>query len=574
MSHTKFSDEITKENTRHKQIPLKNLLTNSKPLSVDSNEYAINSQILSSITEISSYNSYGDYEMSKTTTQNESEIREKTHNSEQKRKNKPKNVTSFLEAIVKNSHFKNKLQENICRICLYDASFLYNGPLITPCKCRNNLKYIHEECLKTILLLKKRNIHETFCESCKSRIISKIEYENVFFPKKIFRNSMIPFIKTFFLFISLLCLLLQLIIFIFFIEIDFGFLDLQEENVSTNKNKNKNAYFIVLIFFVWISFLVFISMAFAKNFKNSFYIKKIKSWTFENYSPIEQNKKEEEEIKENCLAKWCPINFILIMKKNEISNKIQEKYEISIIEKKEFEIINEPTPPIVLPKEEVFVHLEEKFGDINNIESAKFNNNFSYTPAPESHHDSQKKPQKFNFTFRNNETFLKPILFHDENKDNAPIKIDTTKNISNSLDNTFNKNENLIAINENENKSFEIPIRTRNIIPWKNTFQKGIKKISKEKTLKDIESFQKTLNKDFINFDSSKHLKFKIMLTIYAYSLQYIKELQQEKPENKDSQINNLVKSERNSQQTGTSHRNSNKKKPLCLKKKRDQIYN
>jgi len=178
--------------------------TNPKMTSTDSNEYTINSQILSSQTEMSSYNSYGDFDEKNPnkSTQNETENGSKSINTfdDNNRKHKKKQIAFVLEAIFKNCRGRTKITQKICKLCLYDASLTDFGSLLAPCKCRGNLRYIHEECLKTYLILRKHDLERTSCESCKAQISMKIEYKSCFYPGKILKEGLISFVISVLLF--------------------------------------------------------------------------------------------------------------------------------------------------------------------------------------------------------------------------------------------------------------------------------------------------------------------------------------------------------------------------------------
>ncbi len=52
-----------------------------------------------------------------------------------------------VEGLCKNLHF---IPSKECRICYTNDEEL--GTLVTPCKCKGSLKYIHPECLKAWII--------------------------------------------------------------------------------------------------------------------------------------------------------------------------------------------------------------------------------------------------------------------------------------------------------------------------------------------------------------------------------------------------------------------------------------
>lgn len=519
-----FSDEPNEKQKNKLPKPKLSNLSQIDPKKIyESNQSTVNSQILSAITELSSYNSYGDFDASKSGP-NDSDIRKTNQTSETRKKSSNKTISSYLEAILKNSMGKIPSEEKICRICLYDSNFISNGPLISPCKCRHGLNYIHEECLKTLLILKKQNIIEPFCGKCKSKIKTVLEFQKVFFPKKILKEGFFPFLIGIFLIISLLSLWLLMAIFIFFYD----------KPSFTNGSKRNEMYIMMFLS----SFLtIFLIISLVTYIKKSFFIKKVKNWKIIN--ELDTSKIEIEEVNSKSFFKWCPLSFFK-KKKSEAVDKISEKYEINIIRIEEslVQYANENIVNNISNNIELVQNFDKQIE--GNMESAKFN--FSNLPL--------ETFNKKNFTFRTNDgaSNIKPSNPQEETKDQT--NLDKNK-------------QNLI----NDNKIIEIPIlRSRNIVPLKNTFQKSFKKIFKKNLLNDFDKFDKTLNKDFFNFQSSKTFQFKIILIIHAYSLQYIQEIQRQ---NGLKKVN--VKEERSRQRNHPKpnlNSSSNKKKPLCLKKK------
>ena len=116
--------------------------------------------------------------------------------------NKSKNQNNLKHEINNNNINNNNNKKRICRICFEDESI---SPLINPCQCKGDIKYIHLSCLqkwiKTKISTQINNkdkciiysYEKIFCEICKSEIPDLIKKEN----NKIYEiwnfNDEIPF---------------------------------------------------------------------------------------------------------------------------------------------------------------------------------------------------------------------------------------------------------------------------------------------------------------------------------------------------------------------------------------------
>ena len=68
--------------------------------------------------------------------------------------------------------YKSVKEDSVCRICMEDHS---SGYLISPCRCSGSLSLIHEDCLKSWLVSKTRDIIESRCEICQTKFSMSVE---------------------------------------------------------------------------------------------------------------------------------------------------------------------------------------------------------------------------------------------------------------------------------------------------------------------------------------------------------------------------------------------------------------
>ena len=67
-------------------------------------------------------------------------------------------------------------EESQCRICMEPRQ--PGKSLISPCRCRGSLKFVHEECLKTWLVSLDGRIDEAKCELCKTQFQMEFKIRN------------------------------------------------------------------------------------------------------------------------------------------------------------------------------------------------------------------------------------------------------------------------------------------------------------------------------------------------------------------------------------------------------------
>ena len=566
--HQTFQDEPKYNQTQPENTANNtSIMKNCQKTNTDSNEYTINSQILSSITEMSSYNSYGDFDEKNPSksTLNDNEIGSKsiTSTDDHHRVRKKKQITSVLEAIFKNCRGRTKMTDKICRLCLYDNNLNDFGSLITPCKCRGNLKHVHEECMKTFLVLRKHDLDRTFCESCKTQIRMKIEYKNSFYPEKIFKEGLISFLIAFLLFLVLCCLLFILTIYLAFFEMDGSILNLKEDF------KDNRVLFILALSIGWIVCFFSVCVGLLSNLNEACFVKRIQNWKILNCTQANEQKKEaldeEEEAPQGFFRKWCPLHFLRFRETSEpVSNKIQNKYEFFIISKEIFKvkqtIIDESkkspiknNSPVEFdkPSAKFNIEIQEKFSAVAN-------------PTPENP-EKIKKTGKINFTFRVDENFpSKSIPNHEEPKPKLGIQNDQIIDIKPVTKDLLNEKEAYSFFHEKnvkvESDNYDIPIIARGLTKnRRNSFQNNLKRVSKERLLEDINNVTNVISKAFINQDFNSFVRIKIILKIHSFSLEYVRKI------NRNLELKNKNTVKPNARITESQ---IDKKKMLCLKKK------
>ena len=67
--------------------------------------------------------------------------------------------------------------EKICRICF--ESEIPDNLLISPCRCKGSMKYVHQECLKVWLLSQFIDLNESTCDICKNKLYMNIKLQTI-----------------------------------------------------------------------------------------------------------------------------------------------------------------------------------------------------------------------------------------------------------------------------------------------------------------------------------------------------------------------------------------------------------
>lgn len=84
---------------------------------------------------------------------------------------------SSLEALVRNARGATRNELKLCRFCLYPE--LKDNNLLIPCGCEGNGRFVHTECLKTWIIIKKQ-IDKPKCEVCQVCYNMTFEIERKF----------------------------------------------------------------------------------------------------------------------------------------------------------------------------------------------------------------------------------------------------------------------------------------------------------------------------------------------------------------------------------------------------------
>lgn len=61
---------------------------------------------------------------------------------------------------------------SVCKICLEDDM---SSTVLSPCRCIGSVKYVHEDCLKTWILAKRRDIRTSSCEICNTHYLMDVK---------------------------------------------------------------------------------------------------------------------------------------------------------------------------------------------------------------------------------------------------------------------------------------------------------------------------------------------------------------------------------------------------------------
>lgn len=88
----------------------------------------------------------------------------------------------------------------MCKICLDDESD--QTPLISVCKCAGSVRFVHEECLKTWILSKHKDVDEATCEICKVKIEMSYDLQRIYSVKRVLDEGLKD---------ALICIILLLI---------------------------------------------------------------------------------------------------------------------------------------------------------------------------------------------------------------------------------------------------------------------------------------------------------------------------------------------------------------------------
>ena len=153
-----------------------------------------------------------------------------------------------------------KDENKTCRICMEPESEEYI--LITPCKCKGSMEFIHEECLKAWILSQEKEVTESKCELCFSEFEMEVSIKKVCTPKGGLKEGLSQC-----LFIPVLFLVLVMLGFIIALLVD----------EVINGEDTQLSYTIALLSICTIACFVIIYLM-ARSFKEACFYQKMDNW--------------------------------------------------------------------------------------------------------------------------------------------------------------------------------------------------------------------------------------------------------------------------------------------------------
>lgn len=160
----------------------------------------------------------------------------------------------------------------LCRICLETD---FTESTISPCRCSGSLKYIHEDCLKTWLATKHKDLHNVKCEICHTGFLMSFSVRT-----KCSMNMTLDERLNQFLFMPLLLSMLSMLIFIVYIIV---------EKLMTAPGENEEvAYGVVLAVSCSISISIIIVII-VRTIKEACFVSELSEWKiFDQEFDVEQ----------------------------------------------------------------------------------------------------------------------------------------------------------------------------------------------------------------------------------------------------------------------------------------------
>ena len=98
--------------------------------------------------------------------------------------------------------------EATCRICLDNEQNIETGNFIKPCRCTGTMEWVHDECLKTWIVAKENEINAAACELCGTSFNMRFKLENVFYPRKAFKEKVFGLMSCICLSFTIMALLI------------------------------------------------------------------------------------------------------------------------------------------------------------------------------------------------------------------------------------------------------------------------------------------------------------------------------------------------------------------------------
>ena len=134
---------------------------------------------------------------------------------------------------------KHDLEERVCRICMDSGT----DALLSPCRCKGTMQFVHEECLKTWLVSQEGSIDEYKCELCKTELLMEFKVSSQCSPRDSCKEGLSQC-----LFIPLLVAVMTMLFTIVYL--------LAEQYLVGDSNQEEKGYTIALIITCSLSGLV------------------------------------------------------------------------------------------------------------------------------------------------------------------------------------------------------------------------------------------------------------------------------------------------------------------------------
>ena len=167
-------------------------------------------------------------------------------------------------------------KEQCCRVCLESEQNDEIGKLIIPCRCAGSMKWIHDECLKTWIVSRGKNIQNASCELCNMAFDMQFKYKAKFFPKIACKEGKKSFITCICLSIVFFGLLVVIIYIASNWNSQFG-----QSNASSPQENSFSFKLAIIVACSIISTLLAALVVIAA--RDAFWINEVKEWVF--FSP-------------------------------------------------------------------------------------------------------------------------------------------------------------------------------------------------------------------------------------------------------------------------------------------------
>ncbi|CAK66690.1 unnamed protein product (macronuclear) [Paramecium tetraurelia] len=167
----------------------------------------------------------------------------------------------------------------ICRIC--EFSEYKENPLIRVCKCIRSQKYVHEYCLKKLIMKKYRNkLNQAKCEICSDTYQMELQIEKIFAPKIAWSQSKDK--------LPLFCLLVFLIVMIV-VVILLGIRLSEANQITDRKNFLDSKSFLILFVIFSVIIILILLWLIAMIVKGLLIVEKIILWKLIEFKPVKKS---------------------------------------------------------------------------------------------------------------------------------------------------------------------------------------------------------------------------------------------------------------------------------------------